>query len=63
VIRITTSDKYMDRVNMYASFYVGIRQGGPNIAETDDVVDNKVSTPGSPNCVLNASSALEQLTQ
>ena len=63
VVRITTSDKYMDRVNMYASFYVGIRQGGPSIDETDDVMEKKLSSPGSPNCVLNASTALEQLTQ
>lgn len=25
VVRLSTSEKYMDRVNMYASFYVGIR--------------------------------------
>lgn len=28
VIRISTSEKYMDRVNMYASFFVSIRLGG-----------------------------------
>jgi len=61
VIRITTSDKYMDRVNMYASFYVGIRQGGVPI---EDMMENEMEnakSPGSPNCVLNASSALEQV--
>eukprot|EP00245_Coleochaete_scutata_P005726 TRINITY_DN1951_c0_g1_i1.p1 TRINITY_DN1951_c0_g1~~TRINITY_DN1951_c0_g1_i1.p1 ORF type:complete len:664 (-),score=144.25 TRINITY_DN1951_c0_g1_i1:680-2671(-) len=29
VVRIHGSEKYMDRVNMYASFYVAIRNGGP----------------------------------
>lgn len=28
-IRSTNEERYMDRVNMYASFYVGIREGGP----------------------------------
>lgn len=51
----------MDRVNMYASFYVGIRKGGPKIEESEDMTE-KV-TPGSPNCVLNASNALERSHQ
>lgn len=60
VIRITTSDKYMDRVNMYASFYVGIRQGGVSIADMENDVDRDLKkSPNSPNCVLNASNALE----
>ena len=32
VVRLSTSEKYMDRVNMYASFYVGIRAGAGNAA-------------------------------
>lgn len=28
VVRLSTSEKYMDRVNMYASFYVAVRLGG-----------------------------------
>jgi hypothetical protein len=31
VVRITSSETYMDRVNMYASFYVGMRHGGPSV--------------------------------
>lgn len=62
VIRITTSDKYMDRVNMYASFYVGIRQGGVSIEDMENEIE-KVNSPGSPTCVLNASNALEPLHQ
>jgi len=57
VIRITTSDKYMDRVNMYASFYVGIRQGGVPIEDMENEMEKAVKSPGSPNCVLNASNA------
>lgn len=48
---------------MYASFYVGIRQGGPSIEGTEDVMDKKLSAPGSPNSVLSAANALQQLTQ
>jgi betaine lipid synthase len=62
VIRITTSDKYMDRVNMYASFYVGIRQGGVSIEEMVDEKEEE-KLPGSPNSVLNAANGLEQLQQ
>ncbi|KAJ7518535.1 hypothetical protein O6H91_21G073200 [Diphasiastrum complanatum] len=29
VVRISTNEKYMDRVNMYASFYMAVRNGGP----------------------------------
>lgn len=62
VIRITTSDMYMDRVNMYASFYVGIRQGGVSIEEMVDEKEEE-KLPGSPNSVLNAANGLEQLQQ
>lgn len=41
----------MDRVNMYASFYVGIRQGGLSFEETEAI-------PDSPNSVLPAVNAL-----
>lgn len=52
----------MDRVNMYASFYVGIRQGGVSIEDMENEIE-KVNSPGSPTCVLNASNALEPLHQ
>lgn len=53
VVRITTSEKYMDRVNMYASFYVGIRQGGPSIEEK-----LAQAQPDSPNSVLQTAISL-----
>jgi len=53
VVRITTSEKYMDRVNMYASFYVGIRQGGPSIEEKLEQAQ-----PDSPNSVLQTATSL-----
>jgi hypothetical protein len=37
VVRITSSETYMDRVNMYASFYVGIRHGGRSLDPTKKV--------------------------
>lgn len=51
VVRVSTSENYMDRVNMYASFYVGVRLGAPCLInlptgvgsnENDDIaVDSK----------------------
>ncbi|GAQ92949.1 betaine lipid synthase [Klebsormidium nitens] len=43
VIRVRCSDQYMDRVNMYASFYVGIRHGGPAIKQL--VQEEKLDKP------------------
>ncbi|KAH9565685.1 hypothetical protein CY35_04G089900 [Sphagnum magellanicum] len=37
VVRIKSSETYMDRVNMYASFYVGMRHGGPSLDPTQKV--------------------------
>ncbi|BBN01909.1 betaine lipid synthase [Marchantia polymorpha subsp. ruderalis] len=58
VTRIQTSESYMDRVNMYASFYVAVRNSAPspirvpsgNVESTDE--RKPLLSPGSPDSVL-----------
>lgn len=60
VRRIQSSEQYMDRVNMYASFYVAVRNFEPfpmrapsvSIANGDQTSKDQTKTPGSPDSVL-----------
>jgi hypothetical protein len=60
VRRIQSSEQYMDRVNMYASFYVAVRSNEPSpmrvptvsIENIDDSGKDQTKLPGSPDSVL-----------